>query len=232
MYEQFDIEKTASAIICIIVAAAFGYSSSKIFVNAIKWTNHVHFIAIKSRLEWKAFLVNSIFICTITCSGYFSISDFDFWKKMIWTITVLFIIKPESLLIAASLAVKHNLFIIETKTSQTDLKPGFNNQNRMNCPLRIIPLTLSLPVVFKVNSSFSISTSVQGMQCLNSENDWGIVALRESSMAQRSWPRDLWVYFEIVLKTIRKHSSIKISIVNPGYEISILVDFYSISRIR
>ena len=46
------------------------------------------------------------------------------------------------------------------------------------------------------------------------------------------WSRDLWVYFEIVLKTIRKHSSIKLSMVNPGYEISILVDFYSISRIR
>ena len=133
----------------------------------------------------KPFLANSILICSITCSGCFSISDFDFCYKLICTVTVLFIIKPESLLIAASLAVKHNLFIIETKTSQTDLKSYFNNQNQMSCPLRITSLTLSLPVAFKVNSSFSISTSVQGMQCLNSENDWGIVALRESPTDSR-----------------------------------------------
>ena len=136
-------------------------------------------------LNVKPFLANSILICSITCSGCFSISDFDFCYKLICTVTVLFIIKPESLLIAASLAVKHNLFIIETKTSQTDLKPYFNNQNQTSCSLRITSLTLSLPVAFKVNSSFSISTSVQGMQCLNSENDWGIVALRES-------PTDSW----------------------------------------
>ena len=80
----------------------------------------------------KPFLANSILICSITCSGCFSISDFDFCYKLICTIAVLFIIKPESLLIAASLAVKHNLFIIETKTSQTDLKPDVNNQNQKN----------------------------------------------------------------------------------------------------
>ena len=90
-------------------------------------------------------------------------------------------------------------------------------------------LTPSLPVDFKMNSSFSVSTSEQGIQCLKSAKPLGIVALKGSRLIDRGCILCLGQIFPQIFGFLPLLADL-VKVI-PGYENFILINFYWTSSI-